>query len=167
MDKITIDRIGKAHPEIREQLLKDYIEANNLLGKGVRLRFVYVYRSPAEQNVLFKKKPKVTNARAFQSIHNYGLAFDIVLMYDKNGDGIFEEVSWDLLKDGDKDGKADWKEMIDFFKSKGYEWGGNFKSFPDAPHFQKSYGLSWQMLKNRLEIGMIILDNGIKYPVIK
>ena len=44
MDKLTIDRIKQAHPIIREQLEKDYIECNNKLPKGVRLRFAYVYR---------------------------------------------------------------------------------------------------------------------------
>lgn len=164
MDKITIDRIKQAHPVIREQLLADYIEANNLLGKGVRLRFAYVYRTPAEQDKLFKQRPKVTNAKGFQSIHNYGLAFDIVLMYDNNGDGVFEQVSWDQVRDGDKDGKPDWKEMIDFFQKKGYEWGGTWKTFKDIPHFQKVFGNTWRTLKAKLDKGEIIEDSGIKYP---
>ncbi len=84
MDKLTIDRIESAHPVIREELRDFYIECNNKLPKGVRLRFAYVYRSPAEQNALYLKKPKVTNAKAFQSIHNYGLAFDIVILRDKD-----------------------------------------------------------------------------------
>jgi hypothetical protein len=45
MDSITLERIQTAHPSIREKLLKDYTDANNLLGKGARLRFAYVYRS--------------------------------------------------------------------------------------------------------------------------
>jgi len=45
MDQITLDRIKEAHPSIRKQLQQQYIEANNLLGKGARLRFAYVYRS--------------------------------------------------------------------------------------------------------------------------
>jgi peptidoglycan LD-endopeptidase CwlK len=163
MDKVTIDRIKQAHPVIREQLLKDYIEANNLLGKGVRLRFAYVYRSPQEQDKLFKQKPKVTNAKAWQSIHNYGLAFDIVIMYDNNGDNVFEEVSWNMLRDGDKDGKADWKEIIDYFQKKGYEWGGTWKKFKDYPHFQKSFGFTWQQLKAKYDNKETFVENGITY----
>lgn len=165
VDNITIERIKLAHPSIREQLMQDYIECNNkVLGKGVRLRFAWVYRTPKEQNQLFAKKPKVTNAKAWQSIHNYGLAFDIVLLYDKNSDGIFEEASWDMTRDGDKDNVADWVEVAVFFKSKGYEWGGNWEKFKDYPHFQKSFGYNWKQLQYRVNNGISITDNGIIYP---
>jgi len=165
MDKITIDRIKLAHPKIREELLKLYLECNNkLLGKGVRLRFAYVYRSPEEQDLLYKKRPKVTNAKGFQSIHNYGLAFDIVLLYDNDGNGTFEEASWSLTKDGDKDGKKDWFEVVDFFKAHGWEWGGDWKTFKDYPHFQKTFGHTWQTLKTKIAKKDTITENGIIYP---
>lgn len=170
MDAITIERIKQAHPSIREVLLRQYKEANNLLGKGARLRFAYVYRSPAGQDILFNQKPKVTNARGWQSIHNYGLAFDIVLLYDNDGDGKFEEASWSQTRDFDKDGKADWKEIVDYFKSKGWEHGGDWKTFKDQPHFQmkkpdgKSY--KWQDLKALIDSGKYVIDSGIKYPKI-
>jgi len=67
MDQITIQRISQAHPSIRQTLLQQYKEANNLLGKGARLRFAYVYRTPAEQDALFNKRPKVTNALSILS----------------------------------------------------------------------------------------------------
>ena len=160
MDKLTIDRIKQAHPIIREQLEKDYIECNNKLPKGIRLRFAYVYRSVAEQNVLYNQRPKVTNAKGGQSIHNYGLAFDYVIMLDKDNNGTFETIEWDL--------KSPYhKIVVDYFQSKGYEWGGSWKSFKDYPHFQKAQGLTWQQLKQRVELGMVIKDgNGIIYPKI-
>ena len=170
MDLITIQRIGEAHPKIRKQLLEQYKEANNLLGKGARLRFAYVHRSNELQNKLYNQKPKVTNAKGGQSIHNYGLAFDIVLLYDNDGNGTFEEASWSMIRDFDKDSKADWMEIVNYFKSKGWEWGGDWKSFKDAPHFQlkKSNGTSykWQELKSIIDSENFISDNGIKYPKI-
>ena len=166
MDQITIERIGQAHPNLRAMLLQQYKEANNLLGKGVRLRFAYVYRSPELQHKLFTQRPKVTNADAWQSIHNYGLAFDIVLLYDNDGNGTFEEASWSMIKDFDKDSKADWMEVTNYFKSKGWTWGGDWKSFKDAPHFQMDYGFDWKVLKQRVERGITIVDNGITYPKI-
>ena len=96
MDLITIGRIKTAHPKLRDELEKDYIECNNLLPKGIRLRFAYVYRSVEEQNKLFAQRPKVTNARGGQSIHNYGFAFDIVILKDKDNNGTFETASFDI-----------------------------------------------------------------------
>lgn len=166
MDTLTLQRISEAHPKIREQLREQYIEANNLLGKGARLRFVYVYRSNEFQDKLFNQRPKVTNAKGGQSIHNYGLAFDIVLLYDNDGNGTFEEASWSQIKDFDKDSKADWMEIVNYFKSKGWEWGGDWKSFKDAPHFQMDFGFDWKVLKQRVERGITITNNGIVYPKI-
>lgn len=156
MDPLTIDRIKYAHPKIRVQLQADYIECNNLLPKGVRLRFAYVYRSPEEQEKLFKQRPKVTNSRAYQSVHQYGLAFDYVILLDKDNNGTFEAIDWDI-------NSKYHKIVIDFFIKKGYSWGGNWKSFKDYPHFQKDYGLNWHEMYNKLSKGDFIVENGIKY----
>lgn len=167
MDSITIQRIQQAHPSIRQKLLKDYTDANNLLGKGARLRFAYVYRTPQEQDALFNKRPKVTNAKAWQSIHNYGLAFDIVLIYDNDGNGTFEEASWSQIRDFDKDSKADWMEVTNLFKSRGWFWGGDFKSFKDPPHFElkKPNGTryTWQDLKDKIDAKDTFIDNSLTY----
>jgi len=167
MDLITQERIKQAHPRIREMLYGQYIEANNLLGANVRLRFAYVYRTPEEQHSLFLQRPKVTKADSWQSIHNYGLAFDIVLLIDKDNNGTFETASWDTIKDFDKDRQSDWMEVVNYFKSKGWKWGGDWKKFPDAPHFQYDFGFDWKTLKARVDKKTIITDeNGIIYPKI-
>ena len=151
MDKVSLERLQLMHPKVRQKAIDDYLAANKLLGKGVRLRITYSVRTFNEQAALYaqgRTKPgkKVTNANAGQSIHNYGLAFDIVILYDKNGDGNFEEASYDLKRDGDKNGKSDWRTVIDYLISKGWFWGGNFKTLFDAPHFQYDLGYSWQQL---------------------
>ena len=158
MDKLTIERIKQAHPKLRDELLSLYTQCNKLLPVGVRLRFSHVFRSPAEQHALFLQRPKVTNADSWQSIHNYGLAFDIVILYDKNGDGTFETASWE--------NNEYWQTVVKFFKLHGYEWGGDWKKFPDKPHFQKTYGFDWKVLKQRIERGITIIDNGIIYAKI-
>ena len=154
MDLITIQRIKTAHPKLRDELEKDYIECNNLLPKGIRLRFAYVYRSVEEQNKLFAQRPKVTNARGGQSIHNYGMAFDIVILKDKDNNGTFETASFDI--------DEHWIKVVKFFKSKGWTWGGDWKSFKDAPHFEKTFGHTWQTLSKK----EIMINNGLKYPII-
>lgn len=168
MDELTIKRISEAHPKIRTTLLQKYNEANNKLGKGCRLRFSYVYRSPEEQDKIFLQKPKVTNAKAWQSIHQYGLAFDVVLLYDKDGDGKFEEVSWDMKRDQDKDGISDWIEITKVFIDAEFTNGfiSNGKKW-DFPHFQKDFGLNWKQMKAKIDTGNFTeeVQNGkkIKY----
>lgn len=167
MDQLTLERIETAHPLIREELKVLYTKANNSLGKGVRLRFSWVFRTPEQQSVLFKQKPKVTNADAWQSIHNYGLAFDIVLLYDNDGNGTFEEASWNTLRDGDNDGIADWLEVTLIFEKAGYQNGflSNGKKW-DKPHFQKTFGYKPRDLKKLIDNCKTIIDNGITYPKI-
>lgn len=167
MDLISIQRISEAHPKIRVKMLEDYKSANNLLGKGSRLRLAYVHRTNALQDKLYNQKPKVTQAKGGQSIHNYGLAFDIVMLYDNDGNGTFEEASYSQIRDFDKDSLADWMEVTNYFKSKGWECGRDWKSFKDAPHFQMAYGHSWRTLKAKIDSGDVIEDaNGITYPKI-
>jgi len=169
-DNITIERIKALHPKVRDEVLKEYTYINEkLLGKGVRLRLAYTYRSPEEQTALYNqgrttRGSKVTNAKAWQSIHQYGLAFDIVILLDKNGDGVFEEASWDILKDFDKDGKSDWKEITDHFKNKGWAWGGDWQSLKDYPHFEKRMGYSVSELKSKIDNGDFKTEvvNGVK-----
>lgn len=145
-DAISIERIKTAHPKLREELAKIYDEANKSLAKA-RLRFACVLRTFDEQTKLFNQQPKVTNAKAGQSFHNYGLAVDIVLLIDKDNNGTFETASWDTKADWDADKIADWMEVVKVFKKYGWEWGGEFKSFKDLPHFQKTFGKTWQSLK--------------------
>lgn len=164
LDNITLDRIKTLHPKIRKEVLDAYTYVNEkLLGKGVRLRFAYTYRSPEEQDKLFNQKPKVTNAKGWQSIHQYGLAFDIVILYDLDGNGTFETASWDMKKDFDNNKIADWMQVTDYFKSIGYEWGGDWKSLKDAPHFQKAFNLRWQDMKSKIDSKQFVTENGIKY----
>jgi peptidoglycan L-alanyl-D-glutamate endopeptidase CwlK len=91
------------------------------------------------------KGAKVTNVKGGFSYHNYGLALDIVLLLDKDKNGLYETAVWDTKGDFDRDGKADWMEVVNIFKQFGWEWGGDWK-FYDAPHFQKTFGYSVRQL---------------------
>ena len=139
-DEITLKRIETFHPQYREWLKELYLEANNkLLPKGMRLRFTHVLRTIEEQNKLYNQRPKVTNAKGGESIHNYGLAFDIVILLDKDNNGTFESISYVNDKY--------WLRVVEFFKSKGFKWGGDFKSLKDTPHFELSKGRTWRDFK--------------------
>jgi|SRR5688572_8799534 len=149
-DKISEQRVNTLHPAIRGEV-KELIEKAESRMKGVAIRVTQGGRTFTEQDALYaqgrtKPGPRVTNAKAGQSIHNYFLAFDIVLLYDKDGNGTYESISWDTLKDFDKDGESDWMEVVDIFEEAGYTWGGRFTSIKDAPHFEKTFGYTWKQL---------------------
>lgn len=159
IDQITLQRIQLLHPKLRtevEHIYKSQI-VPALTGKAI-CRFSYTLRTFEEQNALYaqgrtklydskgRRLGKVTNAKAGQSYHNYGLALDIVLLKDTNGDGTFDTASWEDTIDFDKDGKADWIEVAQIFKNNGWKWGGDFKSFKDRPHFEKTFGYHWRDL---------------------
>jgi peptidoglycan L-alanyl-D-glutamate endopeptidase CwlK len=152
MDKITLDRINLLHPSVREEVRKIYVDeiVPALAGRAV-CRFAYTLRTFKEQDslyaqgrtVLFDSKGKrlgiVTKAAGGQSIHNYGLALDIVLIVDG------KVASWDTKTDFDSDGNSDWMEIVRIFKKHGWAWGGDWK-FKDAPHFEKPLGYTWRQL---------------------
>jgi peptidoglycan L-alanyl-D-glutamate endopeptidase CwlK len=144
MDKVTLERINLIHPVLRNEVNEIYQEICQVLRDNVRCRFTHTLRTFAEQDALFaqgRTKPGsiVTNARSGRSWHNYGMAIDIVLLIDKNRDGVFESASWDTKADFDGDGRRDWIEIVNIFQEYGWEWGGNWR-FVDAPHFQKTMG---------------------------
>lgn len=89
-------------------------------------------RTMEEQKSLYEQgrsKPGsiVTYSKPGYSNHNYGLAFDIVLM---------------------KDGKEDWnndaayRKMGAIGQSMGLVWGGSFRSIYDSPHYEWTGGLT-------------------------
>jgi len=136
MDKITQERINKLHPKAKEEVEMIIAECDTALTGRAKIRITQGLRNFQEQDGLYaigRTKPgkKVTNAKAGQSIHNYGLAVDICLIIDG------KTASWDTAKDWDNDQVADWYECVKIFAKHGWDWGGNWKTFKDLPHFEK------------------------------
>jgi peptidoglycan L-alanyl-D-glutamate endopeptidase CwlK len=149
-DQITLDRIKLLHPKLVDEVFGIYDEICSALTGRAMCRFAYTLRTFKEQADLFaigRAKPgrRVTQAGPGLSMHNYGLAVDIVLIRDTNGDGSFETASWDVKLDADGDGKSDWQEIVTIFKEHGWTWGGDWK-FYDAPHFEKPMGYAVRQL---------------------
>jgi peptidoglycan L-alanyl-D-glutamate endopeptidase CwlK len=149
-DAVTLERIKLLHPKLREEADAIYNEICEALTGKAMCRFSYTLRTFKEQDDLYAKGRTapgsiVTKAKAGLSMHNYGLAIDIVLIVDKDGDGKFESASWDVKSDFDGDGKSDWQEVVTIFKQYGWTWGGDWK-FYDAPHFEKPMGHSIRQL---------------------
>ena len=149
VDKVTEQRIKLLHPSVRDEvrILIDKINTCVLTGSA-KVRISQGLRTFAEQDALYaqgRTKPgaKVTNAKGGQSIHNYGLAVDIVLIIDG------KTTSWDTKKDFDKDKQADWMEVVSEFKKAGWDWGGDWRSFKDMPHFEKTKGLTLKQIQDK------------------
>ncbi len=92
---------------------------------GIRIKIISALRTFAEQDELFaqgRTKPgkKVTNARGGFSNHNFGIAFDV---------GVFEGNKY--LPESVK-----YKAVGVLGTDLGLEWGGNWKTIVDQPHFQ-------------------------------
>ena len=150
-DKISEARVKLLHPKIRDEVKALIEKAETLFPAKIAIRVVQGLRTIKEQNALYAKGrttpgPKVTNARGGSSYHNYGLAIDFALLYDTDGNGTYETLSWDTLKDFDKDLVPDWKEIVKVFEDAGYVWGGRWATIVDAPHLQKTFGLTWKIL---------------------
>lgn len=156
-DQKTLERIQTIHPKLRTELGEIYDEIVETLSGRAICRFAYTTRTFAEQDALYaqgRTKPgkKVTNAKGGQSYHNFSLAVDIVLLWDKDGNGTFETPVWDTKTDFDGDKISDWSEVVAIFKRYGWEWGGDWR-FVDAPHFQKTFGKSVKQLLETLNRG--------------
>jgi peptidoglycan L-alanyl-D-glutamate endopeptidase CwlK len=159
IDSVTTSRIALLHPKVRTEVENIYRNqiVPALTGRAI-CRFAYTLRTFAEQNALHaqgrtrlfdaqgRRLGVVTKAKGGQSIHNYGLALDIVLLRDRDGNGTFETASWEDTIDFDKDGRADWMEVVNILKSNGWTWGGDWKNFKDKPHFEKPFGNTWRTL---------------------
>jgi peptidoglycan L-alanyl-D-glutamate endopeptidase CwlK len=158
-DEPTMKRIESLHPLLRAEAKTLYKEiCLALTGKAI-CRFAYTLRTWAEQDALYaqgRTKPGniVTKAKAGESFHNYGLAVDIVLLIDKDGNGSHETASWDEKTDFDGDHQSDWMEVVGIFKKYGWEWGGDWH-FKDSPHFQKTFGNSIANLKQLFATGKV------------
>ena len=142
-DKVTQDRINKLHPIWREKVREAVAEANaNLADNNVEVRIVQGLRTFTEQDDLYaqgrtKPGPRVTKAKAGQSLHNYGLAIDFCLLIGK------KTISWDTKKDFDNDKQADWIEVVRAFTKRGFLWGA---SFGDYPHIGAVKESMWKEL---------------------
>lgn len=92
---------------------------------GIRVKIISGLRSYEEQDALYAQGRTapgaiVTKVRGGHSNHNFGIAFDV---------GVFEGNSY--LPESPK-----YKAVGVIGMDLGLEWGGNWKTFMDEPHFQ-------------------------------
>lgn len=180
-DKISLQRANGLHPKISQEVINAItaIECDHF-PKNAAIRIVQGLRTFEQQSDLYTlgrtkvnpdgkslKKPLgniVTNAKAGSSFHNYGLAIDFAILYDKDGNGTYETLSWDTALDYDKNGIIDWQSVVSNFRNLGYTWGGDWRTFKDLPHIQKSFGYTWNQLLTKYKNKEFI--PGTKYVIL-
>ncbi len=155
-DKVSEARVALLHPVVRAEVKKLIEQAEAGFPPSMAVRIVQGLRTIAEQDALYaqgrtKPGPIVTKAKGGSSFHNYGLAIDFAILTDTDGNGSYNDLSWDIKRDNDKDGVADWLEVVRVFEAAGWEWGGKWATLKDYPHLQKTFGLTWRQLFDRHE----------------
>ena len=124
--------VTQLHPRLQEKI---NLLQKKCAQKGITIRATECLRTTKEQDALYAKGrtapgPKVTNAsgKDAKSMHQWGVAVDIVIDMD-----------------ADKDGDVDIRDLYNvkllnvvgkIGESIGLEWGGSWKSIVDKPHFQ-------------------------------
>lgn len=144
-DAVSFQRASQLHPKIRSEVIAAITETEtDKLPPNIIIRIVQGLRTFDQQQALYEQgrtKPgnRVTNSKAGQSYHNYGLAIDFALLIDG-------KITWDIKQDSDRDGEADWMEVVDSFEKLNYTWGGRFHSIIDNPHIEKTFGMNWRIM---------------------
>nr|WP_169089868.1 M15 family metallopeptidase [Paenibacillus sp. PL91]MBC9201975.1 M15 family metallopeptidase [Paenibacillus sp. PL91] len=143
-DIIPAAPITELHPIV-------FAKQNELIAQtakaGIKILITDGFRSSEEQDAIYAKGRTaegkvVTQVQGGHSYHNYGLAIDFALRTKKG------EVVWDMKYDGNKNGQADWMEVVAIAKQLGFSWGGDWNNFPDYPHLQMDFGYSIRQLRN-------------------
>ena len=145
-DKLSEEKIKTMHPAVRAKVRA----AVNAVEKelGIKLRVVEGMRSFQRSTDLFNQPfdkkdndgdglvdeadEKVSNAKAGESLHNYGLAWDAVPIV--NGKAAYKTAPWD--------------KIAAVIKRYGWAWGGDFKGFKDKPHFEMRFGKTLKNLQH-------------------
>lgn len=122
VDERSEGNIATLHPEV-----KPYARAlvRAAAAQGITIKVISGNRTYEQQNALYeqgrsKPGPIVTKVRGGHSNHNFALAFDI---------GVFDEGRY--LPESDL-----YKVVGAIGRSLGLEWGGDWRTFVDQPHFQ-------------------------------
>lgn len=134
--------IARLHPQVRglvRKFINDVYTAHQ-----IQLVIVQDYRTYAQQDALYAKGRTasgsiVTNARGGQSNHNFALAVDIFPLWDDGKlhmDGKSDKKNIEILK-----------KVAPVGKNIGLEWGGDWKSIVDNPHFQLKTGKTMSQLR--------------------
>lgn len=127
-------KLEDLRPEVAALAKKFVAEAKK---EGIDLLVTCTYRDAEAQDALYAqgrstKGKIVTNARGWQSWHQYRVAFDVVPIVA--GKPVWSD-------------KRLWDRVGALGESVGLEWGGRWKTLVDRPHFQFTGGKTRKQLR--------------------
>jgi peptidoglycan L-alanyl-D-glutamate endopeptidase CwlK len=145
-DKISEDRAKQLDPALIDEVIVTITTLEVSWPKNVCVRLTETYRPPEKQDAYYeigRTRPGkiITNATAMKSVHQYRRAFDMCILIDG-------KPSWALDKY--------FKAVVAAFKAKGWEWAGDWKTFREVPHLQKTMGLSVKRLYDLWKQGQVV-----------
>lgn len=122
----TVDENGKynltiANPELKEkenELIKKCSE------EGIKIRITEDTRTVDKQNDCYDNGTSKVKGDEYGSDHQWGIAFDIYVE-GENGENTYDDPKY----------TDDWNKVGEIGKEIGLEWGGDWETFTDKPHF--------------------------------
>ncbi len=153
MNARTAKLIEGLDPKARNAFTKFATDAEKVAADyGCEYKAVSGNRTYAEQDALYaqgrtRPGPRVTNARGGQSNHNFGIALDFGVFMngkyiDESNPRLASKIHREIAKDA-----ADY----------GLDWGGNWHSITDEPHFEIRTGLTLAQKRAKFEAGGSVL----------
>ncbi len=155
IDRLSEARLALIHPLVAERAGRMIVQC---AGAGIPILITQGLRTCEEQDALYARgrtvpplgqQHIVTKARGGYSWHNFGLAFDIVVL-DAIG-----KANWDTKHPA-------WAQAAAVGKSLGLEWGGDWRGFKDLPHFQYTGGLSLAECRKLMPLGLAAIWERIR-----
>lgn len=144
--------IDTLHEKVRPHFERIVIEGTRIAREMGAGSYVMISgtRTYAEQDALYAQGrtvsgKKVTNARGGYSNHNFGVAGDFGVF---GTDGAYLDSSNPGLASKIHQAVAKWVKA-----NLPIEWGGDWTSFPDYPHFQYRTGLTTSEMRARVAAG--------------
>lgn len=127
-------------PEVR---VKAQLLIERARAASIPIMVTSALRTVEEQEALYaigRSKPGniVTKARGGQSWHNFGRAFDVAFK----------------LQDGKLTWEGPWELLGSIGRQCELEWGGDWVSFKDKPHFQDRGGMT--LAEARQKAGIVV-----------
>ena len=155
VDKTKVDFNLKSSNKVDALLPEVKAAANSALNAcktaGYIVAVTCTYRSPQDQMACYaigrrgiKGEKPVTNAKAWQSYHQFRLALDIIVSL--NGKPLWNPRT--------KEEKAAWVAVSEIFKKHGFSWAADWKTNVEYAHFQ--FGGEVSLAELRAHYGVAI-----------